>query len=122
MTESPSNPMPGASELPAYIPTDDERVLALLSHLLTLFFWLFPPLIIYLLKKDESAFVRENAKESLNFQITMAIIAIVLCLTIVGILLLWVLGIVVLIFVIVATVKASDKKIYRYPMTIRLIK
>lgn len=122
MTDSTSNPMLGTSQTPVYTPTDDKQVLALLSHLLALFFWIFPPLIIYLIKKDESAFVREHAKESLNFQITMAIIAIVLALTIVGILLLWVVGILVLVFVIVATVKASDKKLYRYPMTIRLIK
>jgi len=121
MTYSP-NSFLGSEETPVSTPTSDERTLAILCHVLTLFFWLFPPLIIYLIKKNESAFVAAHARESLNFQITMSIIAIVLCLTIVGILLLWVVGIVMLVLVIVATIKASENKLYRYPMTIRLIK
>ena len=122
MTYSPPNSILGSEETPVSTPGSDERTLAILCHLLTLFFWLFPPLIIYLVKKNESAFVAAHARESLNFQITMTIIAIVLCLTIVGILLLWVLGVIVLVLVIVATIKASENKLYRYPMTIRLIK
>ena len=117
-----NTPIVGSSQPVAPVPTSDEKTMALLSHLLTLFFWLFPPLIIYLVKKDESAYVTQHAKESLNFQITMTIIAIVLCITIIGILLLWALAILVLVFVIVATIKASENKVYRYPMTIRFIK
>jgi uncharacterized Tic20 family protein len=116
-----SDPLPG-SEAPKYTPTNDERTLAILCHVLTIFFWLFPPLIIYLIKKDESAYVTEHARESLNFQITMSIVAIALVLTIVGILLVWVLAIVVLVLVIIASIKASENKVYRYPLTIRLIK
>lgn len=119
---NPSNTFLGTDQTPSYTPTSDERTLAILSHVLTIFFWLFPPLIIYLIKKNESQFVAEHAKESLNFQITVSIIGIVLVLTVVGILLLWVLGILVLVLVIIATVKASESKLYRYPFTIRLIK
>jgi uncharacterized protein len=123
MTSSnPSNSILGTDQVPAYTPTSEERTLAILCHVLTIFFWLFPPLIIYLIKKDESKFVAEHAKESLNFQITAAIIAIILCITIIGILLVWVLGIAVLVLVIVATVKASESKLYRYPFAFRLIK
>jgi uncharacterized protein len=109
-------------EIPATPPTSDERTLAILCHVLTLFFWLIPPLIIYLIKKDESHFVASHAKESLNFQITMSIAAVLLFISIIGILLLWLLGLIVLVLVIVATVKAADSKIYRYPLTLRLIK
>src|SRR5262245_37959694 len=105
-----ANPLPGSGETPLYTPTDDEKTLAILSHVLALFFGLFAPLVIYLIKKDESAFVKEHALESLNFQITMTIIAIVLVLTIVGILLIWVLWILLLVFIIMASVKASEKK------------
>lgn len=119
---NPSNTFLGTDQTPSYTPTSDERTLAILSHVLTIFFWLFPPLIIYLIKKNESQFVAEHAKESLNFQITVSIIGIVLVLTVVGILLLWVLGVLVLVLVIIATVKASESKLYRYPFTIRLIK
>lgn len=117
-----SDPVPGSEQTPQYTPTNDERTLAILCHVLTIFFWIFPPLIIYLIKKDESKFVAEHAKESLNFQITFGIVAIALIITIVGILLLWVLGIVVLVLVIIASIKASENKLYRYPLTLRLIK
>lgn len=117
-----SDPVPGSEQIPQYTPTNDERTLAILCHVLTIFFWIFPPLIIYLIKKDESKFIAEHAKESLNFQITFGIVAIALIITIVGILLLWVLAIVVLVLVIIASIKASENKLYRYPLTIRLIK
>lgn len=116
------NPLLGKEETTTYVPTSDERTLAILSHVLTLFFWIIPPLIIYLLKKDESPFVAEHAKESMNFQITMAIAGLLLFVTIVGILLLWLIGVIVLVLVIVATIKASESKMYRYPLTLRLIK
>ncbi len=105
--------------------TSDERTLAVLAHILTLVAGFIPPLVIWLLKKEESAFVAENAKESLNFQITLFIvvmICLVLTLVLIGAFLLPIVCIAALIFVIIATIKASESKVYRYPMTIRLIK
>ena len=103
MTSSiPSDPVSGPGTTPRYTPTSDERTLAILCHVLTIFFWLFPPLIIYLIKKDESAYVKEHATEALNFRITIGIVSIVLALTIVGILLIWVVWIAALVFVLVA--------------------
>jgi len=52
----------------------------------------------------------------------MTIAGILLLVTIVGILLLWAIGVIVLVLVIVATIKASENKMYRYPLTLRLIK
>ena len=112
----------GTEEQPLTTPTSDERTMAILSHVLCLVGWIFAPLIIYLIKKDESSFVAYHAKESLNFQITMAIVSILLIISVVGILLLWLLGIVAMVLIIVATIKASDNKLYRYPFSIRLIK
>ena len=112
----------GTDEQPLYTPTSDERTMAILSHILCLVAWLFAPLVIYLVKKDESKFVAAHAKESLNFQITVMIAAIILIVTVIGILLLWVLGIISTVLIIIATIKASENKIYRYPFTIRLIK
>jgi len=112
----------GTDEAPVIPPTSDEKTLALLSHVLTFVFPILAPLIIYLLKKDESSFVAYHAKESLNFQISLFIICFVLFITIVGILLLWVVGILALVLVIVATIRASEGKLYRYPFSIRLIK
>ncbi|MEJ7679881.1 MAG: DUF4870 domain-containing protein [Segetibacter sp.] len=105
-----------------YTPTSDERNLAILSHILTVVASIFAPLIIYLLKKDESKYVSFHAKESLNFQITMMIIIIGLFITIIGILVAWIVGIAALVFVIIATIKASEGKLYKYPFSIRLIK
>ena len=68
-----NSPLLGTETDPGYVPTSEERTLALLSHVLCVVVWLFPPLIIYLIKKDESAYVAAQAKESLNFQITVAI-------------------------------------------------
>jgi uncharacterized Tic20 family protein len=52
----------------------------------------------------------------------MTLVAVALFITIIGIFLLWILGIIILILVIVATIKASENKLYRYPLTLRLIK
>jgi uncharacterized Tic20 family protein len=114
-------------EYPLSTPSSDERILALLSHLLAIVpgVGIFGPLVIYLLKKDESTFVAENAKESLNFQITIFLafmISFLLIVVVIGFLLLWALGILNLVLVLMATVKASENKIYRYPFNLRLIR
>ena len=51
---------------PEYPPTSDEKTLALLAHVLTFVSTLLAPLIIYILKKNDSPFVAEHAKESLQ--------------------------------------------------------
>ena len=107
---------------PDYVPTSDEKTMAVLSHILTLVAPILAPLIIYLVKKNESKFVEWHAKESLNFQITVAIIIIILFLTIIGIFITWIVGIISLVLVIIATIRASEGKLYKYPFSIRLIK
>jgi uncharacterized protein len=105
--------------------SSDERTLAILVHVLSIFFWIFPGLIIYLLKKDESNYVAEHAKEALNFQISITIfyvISVVLMLLLVGILLFFVIYVGAIILCIIATIKAADNVLYKYPFTIRLIK
>lgn len=115
----------GSSEGATAPVSENDRLLSILAHVLTFFFGFLAPLIIYLIKKDESAYVREHARESLNFQLTLwigYIIGIILTLVIIGILLLVALGIVHLVLVIVATVKAADNKLYRYPLSFRFIR
>lgn len=112
----------GQDEQPAVPPTSDEKTLALISHVITLVSQFIAPLIIYLLKKDESSFVAAHAKESLNFQLTVLIVIIILVISVIGWLLLWVVGLYTLALVIVATIRASEGKLYRYPFTIRFIK
>lgn len=103
-------------------PNSDEKMMGMLAHLITIFSSFLGPLIIYLVKKDESEFVAEHAKESLNFQITVAIICIALIITVIGILFVWIVGIISVVFAIIAAVKANEGKPYKYPFCIRLIK
>jgi uncharacterized Tic20 family protein len=104
--------------------TPEERQLAFLCHLGGAFFSILVPLIIWLVKKDQSRFIDDQAKEALNFQITLLIAHFVAGLTICftfgvingG------LGIVGLIFGILAAVAANKGEVYRYPFALRLIK
>ncbi|MDB6147460.1 MAG: hypothetical protein JWO45_1124 [Spartobacteria bacterium] len=98
---------------------------ALLGFIVPWAFHILGPLVVWLSKRDESPEVDAHAKESLNFQISMLIynvIAGVLCLVLIGFVLLFILHIVNVILVIVASIQASEGKLYRYPLTIRLIK
>ncbi len=115
----------GHESLPQTQPSSDERTMAILSHVLCIIGSFIAPLIIYLLKKDESPYVKEHALEALNFQITMIILYIIsgiLILILVGFLLIWALSLINLILIIVATIKASEDKLYKYPFNFRLIK
>ncbi|MHB1768698.1 MAG: DUF4870 domain-containing protein [Phycisphaerae bacterium] len=81
------------------------------------------PVIMLFAASDE--FVRANAREALNFHITIIIyilISFVLCLVFIGFVLLIALAIFAFVTSILATVKASEGKLYRYPMTIRMIR
>ena len=115
----------GTDAQPATPPTSDEKTVAVLAHILTLVSSFIAPLIIYLIKKDESSYVAYHAKESLNFQITLLlayIVCFILIFVVIGLFLIWALGIAALILVIVATIRASEGKLYKYPFCIRLIK
>jgi hypothetical protein len=108
-----------------------EQQLAMWCHLSTFAGYFVPfgnllgPLLIMALKKGESPLVDRQAKEALNFQITVTIATIasvVLILALVGILLLPVVLVLDLVFVVVAAIKANEGREYRYPLTIRFIK
>ena len=105
-------------------PSKDDCNISMLAHLLGIFFGFIPSLVIWLIKKDDSAFISQEAKEALNFQITLIIgyaIAFALTFVIIGAFLfplLWILNVV---FCIIAAVSSSKGKAYRYPFAIRLI-
>ena len=85
---------------------------------------LLGPLIVWLAKRDDSPEIDAHGKESLNFQISMliySVIAAIFCLVLIGFVFLAVLWVLNAVFVIVASIQASDGKFYRYPMTIRFI-
>ena len=107
------------------VPTQDEKNLALIMHVLSLVgFSLIGPLIVWLVKKDESAFINAQGRELLNFQISFLIYAIVcipLCFVLIGIPLLIVVGLASFILTIIGLVKATEGKIYRFPVTIKML-
>jgi uncharacterized Tic20 family protein len=127
-----------SSAIPPASPTnarDDSRNFALAAHLsalLALFVGLpfIGPLVIYLIKKDDP-FVRQHAAEALNFNLSVMLYAVVLfvvgailLIVVVGFLvwlLLIPLGIVWLVLVVIAAVKAGQGETYRYPLTIRFV-
>src|SRR4030095_4613838 len=118
-------------ECDMYTAPKDERTWGMLAHLSALAGYVIPfgnivgPLVIWLLKKDQSSFVDDQGKEALNFQISLNIYFIIsgiLILLLVGIPLLIVLPIFGLIMIIIAAIKANEGVPYRYPLTIRLIK
>ena len=122
-----------------YAVSKDERTWGMLSHLSALvgyfvvpFGSIIAPLVIWLVKKDQSQFVGDQAKESLNFQISLLIYAIVgtvigliLMLVIVGffiLIALWAaLYIGGIVLTLVAAIKANEGQAYRYPLTLRLV-
>jgi hypothetical protein len=114
-----------------YTPTQQERTLAMLCHIGGLVGGFVPPaniivpLVIWLIKKDQSAFINDHGKEAINFQITVsiaAVISFILILVLIGIALLALLGVAVLVLGIVAGIKAYEGNHYRYPFTLRLVK
>ena len=115
----------GTTQTPVTPVTDNERILGVLSHVLTFVAWIFAPLIIYLLKQDESEFVKIHAKESMNFQLTLMLyycIAFITLIILIGFVLFIIIGIFHVILVILSTIRAADEQLYRYPFTIRFIK
>jgi uncharacterized Tic20 family protein len=107
------------------------RTWCILAHATALVGFLVPvaghvvgPLIIWLAKRQDSPEIDAHGKESLNFQISMLIwnaIAAILIIVLIGIPILILLHILNIIFVIVASIQASEGKLYRYPLAIRLI-
>jgi uncharacterized protein len=112
-------------------PTQDERTWGMLAHLTAFAFFVCPfgnivgPLVIWLVKRDQSAFVADQGKEALNFNISVSLAAIV-CALLVFVLVGILLGVALFVFwlamTIVAAIKANEGARYRYPFTIRFIK
>jgi uncharacterized Tic20 family protein len=125
-TQPVSPTPPSTSTSPSQVRT--WSVLCHASALLGLFFHFFGhllgPLLVWLIKRGDAPEIDANGKESLNFQISMLIydaVAAILCLVVIGIPILIALWVLNTVFVIIASVKTSEGKIYRYPFTIRFL-
>ena len=98
----------------------------MLTHLLGIITGFVGPLIMYLVKKDESSpFLRHHLLEALNFQLTVTIayvVSWVLMFIFIGTLTWMAAGVCALIFGILAGMAASKGEWYRYPVSIRMVK
>ncbi len=110
--------------------SETERNWAMACHLSALAGFFFPfgaiigPLVCWLSKRDESVWVYQNGKNSLNFQLSMLlymVLAFPLVFIIVGIPIMAVLAILKIICIVIASVKASKGNSFRYPLVIPFI-
>lgn len=105
-------------------PSNDDKNIATITHIGGTVFSFVPALIVWILKKDENPYIEDQAKEALNFQITMVLaymLAGVLSWILIGLIffpVIWVLNIV---FCIIAAISTSKGETYRYPFALRLI-
>lgn len=116
-------------------PNRIERNWAIGAHLASVAGWIgiplghiLAPLVVWLVKKDESEFVRGQAIESLNFQISMTLYAFVaglLAITVIGLIIAIPVIIAVvlgdILFTVIGALRVNEGEAYRYPFTIRLL-
>ncbi len=123
--QPPYAPQPGSGAL-----TPDERTWGGAAHWGALIAALvgglafLGPLLVLLIKGNDSQWIRRQSVESLNFQISIliyAIVSAVLIIVLVGLILLPIVGIFWLVFTIIGSVKASNGEDYRYPLSIRMV-
>jgi uncharacterized Tic20 family protein len=105
-------------------PGSDEKNIATITHLGGTVFSFVPALIVWLLKKNDSAYIGEQAREALNFQITVLIaqfIAGILAFILIGFVLMGLIWLANIVLCIIAAISSSKGAHYRYPLTLRLI-
>ena len=137
-TEEPVDPFqtPAAAPpaqppgVPPVVISDDDRMLAMLCHLLAIFTGFVGPLILWIVKKDSSPYVAHHGREALNFQITLLLVmtclgaaTFILMFILIGLALvpvLIVVPILALVAEIIAAVAAQKGEWFRYPCCIRL--
>ena len=105
----------------------DDKTLALIMHLSGIVLGFIVPLIIWLINKDNpvKSYLTDEAKEALNFQITVLIayvVSWVLMFIVIGFFLWFLVILFNLVFCILAAISVSNKGTYRYPIALRLIK
>ncbi len=128
MSEHDQNPQPEpVVHTTSAAVSNDDLNLAMLSHLLCILLGFLAPLIIWLMNKDNAAkgFVNDQAKESLNFQITLIIgyvISFILSFVVIGVFLTLILLLANLVLCIIAALAAKKGEAYRYLLTLRLVK
>jgi uncharacterized Tic20 family protein len=110
--------------------SESERNWAMFCHLSAFAGFLFPfgsiigPMICWMSRRDESTWINENGKASLNFQLSMllyTVLAVPLCFIIIGIPIVIVIGTLKIVCIIIASIRASKGEEFRYPLAIPFI-
>lgn len=104
--------------------SNDERLFSMLIYLSSFFTTFVGPLVLWLIKKDESELVDFHGRQYLNFLISYTIYGVVsaiLMIVLIGFILIFVVSIAGLIFTIIAAVKAYDGERYEIPFIIRFL-
>lgn len=105
-------------------PSNDDKNIATVTHLGGTVFSFIPGLLVWALKKDDSAYIADQAKEALNFQITVLIaqfVAGILALILIGFIFISIIWLLNIVFCILAAISSSKGETYRYPFCLRLI-
>lgn len=116
-------PPPYAGTEPPLSPAD-ERLWALLAHLSIFVLSIIGPILILVLLGKRSAFVADQAREALNFHITVLIaglVSFVLCFVLIGFVLLPIVIVGSMVLGVIAALQANQGIPYRYPLTLRLV-
>jgi uncharacterized Tic20 family protein len=107
-------------------PKGNDKIWSMLSHLSALFgVGIILPLVVYLAMRNESEYVAANAREALNFHISIFIYVlccIPLMFILIGVPVAILIGLGSLVFAIIAAVKAADGECYHYPLTVRFVR
>jgi uncharacterized Tic20 family protein len=114
-------PPPGGRPVPT---GPEDTTWAVLAHVLGIFFSFIAPLVVLLARGKSSAFVRDQAVEALNFQITVLlayIVSAILIILVIGLFMIFFVGVASIILAIIATIAAGRGEAYRYPVHLRMI-
>jgi hypothetical protein len=118
-------PPPGYAAAQPPLSDADQRMWAMLAHVGGILFAFVAPLVIWLVFKERGRFVEEQAKEALNWQITLLIgyiVGSILIIVLIGGIIIALVWIASIVFGILAAIAANKGEAYRYPFALRLIK
>jgi uncharacterized Tic20 family protein len=107
------------------MPKNEERILGAAIYVISFFAPVLGPLVIWIIKREESSFIDYHGKEYFNFMISYfvyTVISGILTLILIGFIGLWLIGILIVVFTIVAAIKAYEGTEYRIPWIFRIIK
>ena len=107
------------------MPSDEERLFATAIYAISFFTVFIGPVVIWLIKRNDSPFIDAHGKEYLNFIISYglySIFSVMLMFIVIGFFTIWVIGVLTVVFTIVAGIKAFQGQEYRIPFVFRLIR